>query len=349
MEDDNQQCTSPNNEEEYSKSSKGGGKIRGRPKGSRNRSSHEIHVPVDLKRPSRTLHKVQRYNNVAEKKWTVVEKTKLLEGIRRFSEDNIDILSNIIQTRTPDEVTEYMDYLKQHRPGKVFKNKNEDEAPENTDNKSPVEQWAELVAEMTYYEDKNFSDYIPKVFGLIARNESFAPSQIPRLNWRNIYKFISDLLHDKIDLQELTNVECHVVLDMIQQLGDTLHTSDKDVHSKLLTAKYELLNTKLTDNSEEDRNRRQAAVHKALSNDFNFLGGSTEPQTSSVSSDDQELPVPSGDDNSSTTEGKTSSVTEKKSSPGNVQKKFIKPKLYTLNPLCIPPPMLTLKPKSQSE
>ncbi|XP_005108570.2 uncharacterized protein LOC101855751 [Aplysia californica] len=370
-----------------------------------------------VKRSARIQKSVTKFSEVKE--WTVVEKTKLLEAVRRFSPDNVEVLSSIVGTKTPEEIADYIKTLSKMKPSsrRTYQKTKDDDKE-----KSPMELWTELVNELVHYEPTDLGRCVTKVFGLITHNEEFAPSEQPRLSWRRIYQFLSDVLEDKAELQELSDVESHVVLDMMHGVGDTLHSSDTRVHQRLLTTKYKFLNTKLTELSEPARRRRYSLVHRGLHNDFDYLeepsevSDPTEPPTSCQENDDvtdvsaaaigntecspagyvtstsvstcasaetssssaqqsaltsssppaptpghsghrEESPpltaespslapgVATGDCRDASS---SSSANHSSCGVSTTTKEFVKSKLFTLNPLCIPTSLLPLKPNIDS-
>jgi len=200
-------------------------------------------------------------------KWNVQEKHKLLEGIKRHGADEYALIAAHVKSKTAEDVEAYIEHLR--------RNETRPQAKKRRGKRSPIEAWTELITEMVFNEPYDYSKEVSKVFSLIARNEHLEPSGVPRLRWQKIYQFISDLLEDKAEIQELSDIESHIVYDMLDQLGDLIHSSDTDTQTRMLIRKYALLNSETNDATEEGKIHRNRCLQKALTNDFDY--NSTDP------------------------------------------------------------------------
>jgi len=275
--------------------------------------------------------------------WHIVEKTKLLTAIRRFGFENVEVLSDMVKTRSKDEVETFIKKINSDapRPTKKKKKAGGRQRADPIIKKSPIELWSELIHEITINEPYDFSQDVSKVFNMIAKFEEFQPSGLPRLNWKKMYQFLADLLEDKAELQELSDVESHILIDMMQGLGDVLHSSDTHLQHRLLTLKFSMLDG---DGTEKTSNpRRQDSINRAFNNDFDYKGDGTYtgPRRKAAFRKSRESSESGSVKEESIGAGPSRAADETDDDIAE----FKKPQLFTLNPLCIPTSLLPLKPR----
>ncbi|CAL1542216.1 unnamed protein product, partial [Lymnaea stagnalis] len=159
---------------------------------------------------------------LSSNKWTQQEKIRLLEGLKRYGEDS-DVLAQIVETRSIEEIEKK---IRSITAAGMIKGTDERLEGSGVVTKAPLEAWLDLMQDLKFYEPQDYSVMIPEMLGLITRNEHFKDSNIPNLDWRKIYQFLTDVTDDKCTVTSLTDIESFVVLDLMHSLGDKLHASD---------------------------------------------------------------------------------------------------------------------------
>ncbi|BFZ13685.1 hypothetical protein BsWGS_16724 [Bradybaena similaris] len=353
---------------------------------------------------------VQKRFRIHEK-WTVTEKARLLEALKRYEPHNITSIAAVVGTKTEDEVDEKIQQLRtidcyRHSTDRVDGRRGPEEVP--------IEAWIDLVQEMTTHESADYSQFVPGMLGLIARNEQFADSGYTQLKWKNIYQFLADITEDKVDIHQLSDLEYLIVLDLMRNLGTTLLKSDTSMQRQVLDHKYNLLNYKSHSKTKiMDREIIAHNIAQALSNDFwepeemasllshgskSNVASSSQPSSSSVTASmvrtgaasssptnanvqvtetgsGRSPPIQGTSMEASTSSTSTShdNTDQQNNTQGNgpeevnvaetaasgqansgvsllyssrIGKKFLHPKYFTLNPLCIPTQLLTFRPQT---
>ncbi|KAH9504268.1 hypothetical protein Btru_064491 [Bulinus truncatus] len=196
--------------------------------------------------------------------WTLAEKNRLVEGIKRYGPDNYLSIAEYIDSKSAEQVEEKIKKVR----SMYIKNSHQEKVSDS--NREPVEVWMDLIQEMVTY-DEDFSSKLSEIFGLITKYEKKTTDEsIPHLQWKNIYEFLSDMLENRIYVKTLTDVESLVVLDLMNNIYDTLQHSDVSEQSRALKTKFDLLNYKSgqTSNYFVERKIISWFISLALSNDF---------------------------------------------------------------------------------
>lgn len=282
-------------------------------------------------------------------KWSQQEKTRLLEGLKRFGEE-CDVLAEIVETKSAEEIERKIRSIK--ATGRALGSAETLEGS-GVVKKAPLEAWIDLIQDLKFYEHQDYSCLIPKILGLITRNEHFEDSGIPNLDWRQIYQFFTDITEDRCTVTSLTDIESFVVLDLMHKLGDMLRNSDTTEQRHALDLKYHLISLKKSKqkiaeafgNNFSDPDDVQCLEQRA-SNGLNELEAMPQETTaipSNISASSSEPTTKDSHDLSNPSE--VTPVTDDSNSVTD----FVKPKLYTLNPLCIAAQHLKLQPHSNSQ
>ncbi|XP_055866144.1 uncharacterized protein LOC106074989 [Biomphalaria glabrata] len=231
--------------------------------------------------------------------WLYSEKTKLLEAIKRYGQDDYFRISQYIGTKSVQEVESKIDALT------IEKDAKEERIKESETVYSPIEIWSDLLQDIMLLE-KDYSQTLSETLGLITRTEQFKDSKIPRLQWKNIYQYLTDLFADRVSVKTLTDIESLVVLDLMNSTRRTVEQLDITEQNKVLNIKFDLLKLKYYQKyltlSKEIVGPFEA---QAFNNDFReverILKGEESPE------DQQE----------------------------KAESTFVKPKYISLNPLCL--------------
>ncbi|CAG5131865.1 unnamed protein product [Candidula unifasciata] len=337
---------------------------------------------------------------LVHQKWTLKEKSRLLEALKRYEPESISSIAKIVGTKSEEEVEEKIQCLR-GVDNIRFAN---DRVDANGPDRAPIEAWIDLVQEMISFESADYSQFVPKILGLIARNEQFADSGYPELNWRHIYQFLADITEDRVDVLKLTDLEYLIVLDMMRNLGEELQKSDTFDQRQILDFKYNLLNLKPGIPSKAEKETVVHSISQALSNDFwepeemesllshaakSAATSSAQPssdsstsavrlgmtsasparidlQTTRASSSTQGTTLEASTSSSSSDQGSSGQqnnnsqgTTAAKAEDGNqanagaglvhahgAGQRFLHPKYFTLNPLCVPTQLLAFQPKT---
>ncbi|XP_059164124.1 uncharacterized protein LOC131947053 [Physella acuta] len=134
--------------------------------------------------------------------------------------------------------------------------------------KNPLEIWLALMNEMVYFENKDLSTFLPEILGIITKNEQFEESQHKKLHWDNIYQYLTYLAKGDNPPKRLSNIEALVLLDIMQNLGDTFKELDTTEQRRVLNIKHELLSFHTVELPRTQREIGTFRVALALSNKF---------------------------------------------------------------------------------
>uniref|UniRef100_A0A0B7AQU5 Myb-like domain-containing protein n=1 Tax=Arion vulgaris TaxID=1028688 RepID=A0A0B7AQU5_9EUPU len=219
-------------------------------------------------------------------KWSIVEKSRLLEALKRYDSHNISSIVKLVGTKSEEEVQDKITSLRGVESKKCTRNRVTGPGSE----KAPIEAWIDLVHEMIKHEPADYSQLIPKVLGLITRNEKFEDTGNPQFKWRNIYQFLTDITDDRLEAQKLSDIESLVVLDMMHSLGDTLLKSDTAEQRQILDFKYNLLNFKSDNPNKYEKEINIHRIAQALSNDFWDIEDAQQGSSLSQSSSSSAVP-----------------------------------------------------------
>ncbi|KAK3702804.1 hypothetical protein RRG08_042787 [Elysia crispata] len=293
--------------------------------------------------------------------WNLVEKKCLLEGLKSYGPQKHKLIANLIGSKSEAEVQERIFSL---RGAAACDTQSADGI--NTEVRAPIEKWIHTVSELVHCDEIDYSLEISKALGYIAKYEDFDDEQVHDLSWRNIYTYLSGLAEKgAVGLPTMSDIESLILIELMTDLGTTLNGLDTTPQQQILEHKIQLINAGLGVQYINRAQRSQNAMFmaQALGNEFtgleNLLTDSFSDSSSSLNSSKSKTSEKNLFETSSSTDNDVAasrSNTIYSVNPSNFVHKngvdlnehvglrytdelditFIKPKLFTFNPLCIP-------------
>ncbi|KAK7090446.1 uncharacterized protein [Littorina saxatilis] len=301
--------------------------------------------------------------------WSINEKKQLLDALKKHPHQDWDNLCRCIPTRSKAEIQDYIHTLK---GGVEYKSKGSREVQLEW---APIESWLDMSIEMVHYEQTDLSKILSRVFSIMGNFSQHPEPSSPTVqpDYGKLYRYIAAIMDESLCMPDLTPLESAIVADLMHGISDKLRLSDTSLQRKVMCWKYKMLNYKF---DFDDIRSCFDRIRKALTNDFsdlqrdgnrivsglasavnptgdadqNVAGTSSDPvPVASTSRDDSVSPEKGG---SSSKEDASKSDAEKASSPKRKRgrpavytwrRPLEKPRLYSMNPFCVPIRLLRLK------
>ena len=173
--------------------------------------------------------------------WSVEEKHLMLKGLKEVGPNKPEIIKQRLPNKTLQDVKDFM--YKAHNKAKISPPVSlESKVPSS----APIEVWLDLAEALTedHNESVDYSWTLSKVLSMIKTLEYHDPSQTPNMpNYDKIYSYMEALLEHKpmAALPRLSLIEAGVMLDVLQNLAETLKTMQTCDQISLLKWKRSLL------------------------------------------------------------------------------------------------------------
>ena len=294
--------------------------------------------------------------------WNLEEKKSLLEGLKLYGPQSHKLIANLVGSKSEAEVQEKIFSL---RGDAGCDTQSADGT--NTDVRAPIEKWIHSLCELVHCENNDHSHEISKTLRYIAKYEDFPEKQGLNLSWAKIYFFLSGLAEHRTGdaLPVLSDIESTILLELMTDLGTTLNQFNTTSQRRILEHKIQLINAGAGVHCNNRAKKFESAklIASALGNDFSDvkdLIDSTSGSASTSKSCAETFPE-STDSIENGASALTLSGTDctnwvskddfdlnehvKLRNSEGLDKTFIKPKLFTLDPLCIPTKLLNFQPK----
>ncbi|GFR59948.1 hypothetical protein ElyMa_005396700 [Elysia marginata] len=300
--------------------------------------------------------------------WKFGERKLLLEGLRSYGPEKTKLIANLIGTKSEAEIQEKIFRLRGDAACDI-----QITGGVNNEVRAPIEKWINSMNELIC-EDTDCSWEIVKTLGYIAKHETFADNQAPDLSWQNIYTYLGALAENRtVGLPTLSDIESTILLELMTDLGTTLNKLNTTPQRQILEHKVQLIHPGVKFTNKEQKALCASLLAHALGNDFtgieHLLVDSTTRSSSSAQPSTSKTTEETIFEATRSLEGGVSvlpsnftySVSPSNLVPKNevdlsehvvlrhgegLDKAFIKPKLFTFNPLCIPTKLLKFQPKS---
>ncbi|KAK6172163.1 hypothetical protein SNE40_015887 [Patella caerulea] len=217
---------------------------------------------------------------------------------------------------------------------------------------APIESWTGLAARLVYHDDIDHSENLSRAMSLISEYEDRTPVDCElKVDYKLIYRYLADILIGKASVTPLPALECTIILDLMHSLADVLKEKNTEIHQKIMQWKYKLLTCKI---DLYNKQHQTDQFRKALFNDFSDL---LNPEKTSESPNrktglgkkrkrnetvDMKSLAKICKATSSAQDNSEESVKDSPSKNRD-QQPLVKPKLFTINPLCIPVALVKLK------
>jgi len=203
---------------------------------------NKIHKPPVEKKKKKT-HSV-----VSEKKWTLSEKQRFINGLGRSNlrkkDGNVNwkSLALFIGTRSTTEVKNFAKYFNSIESGNIY--------PE-FHTKAAVDVWKDLAESSTIPGDNTANESVPQVFTVAALEPVPATSCAQPPNYGNIYTYLSSVLRGDVTTPQLPADDAIIVLDLLEDLISTLSNSETLLQRDFMHQRYAELRSNLISSTNE--------------------------------------------------------------------------------------------------
>ncbi|RUS87665.1 hypothetical protein EGW08_004588 [Elysia chlorotica] len=298
--------------------------------------------------------------------WTIVEKKCLLEGLKSYGPQNLKLIANLIGSKSEAEVQEKIFSLRGAAACDIQSTNGA-----NNEERTSIEKWIFSLGELVRCDDIDCSLEISKALGYIAKYENFDDNQVSDLSWRNIYLYLSGLAENRtVGLPRMSDTESVILLELLTELGTSLNKMDTFPQQQILEHKIQMINAGACVQflNRAQRTQNTLLLSQALGNEFTGLENQLVDSISGTSTSSNPSISKTSESTCSLDDVETASHSKAAYSvnPSNLvyknevnlneyvglkysdelDKIFIKPKLFTFNPLCIPTKLLNFKLKN---